>query len=345
MRKIYLCFALLWVVSGANAQIKKGVHSFNAWVQGAYSQLMLRNSEVERNRGGVGGIIGIGYGYRRYRWLFETGLEFDYKSSLVHYSNFSQQIGRLIDQNTGREIPLGAPITSAMRPAAEGGFYHTEFLPESQFVMLYELRNLQDTYHIGYVNIPLRVGGTFGPFYFLVGPKIGVNVLAAAVTSGVHSAKGYFPQDADFLEDMPHHSFSRGNEGSNVTRFHGKMGVNLAASAEAGINVLFSHAVLQEIRIAAFADYGLLNIKSRAAHDGEFVSIPASSSAGSDPTLVKYRAFAHSQNAKSVNPFMAGLKITAVLSQKRSQVTGFYYKSDWWILDWKNRKNNTTEAE
>ena len=212
------------------------------------------------------------------------------------------QIGKFIDENTGLEIPLGTTITSAMHLTVEGGFIYTGGLVpnecnfENKFVMEYKFTNLQDLYRISYVNLPLKVGGIFNGFYFLVGSKIGFNVLSVANTSGKHTSTGYFPQDIGYLSDMPHHSFVNNKAGSNITRFNGKLNFNLVATIEAGVNFTLSNTnVLQELRLALFADYGVLNINSSKYistenTNGNFVYAPAIDQVGLDPNIVKYNS-------------------------------------------------------
>ena len=264
--KNYSLYIIFFLALTLTAQSQNNaVHSFNIWGQGGYSNIFVKFYGVT-NKGGVGGIFGLGYGFRYSNFILETGFEFDYKRSLSKYNGYKMQAGKFIDENTGLEIPLGTTITSAMRPIVEGGFvYIGGLVPnecnfENRFVMQYNFSELKEFYKISYVNLPLRVGGSFNGFYFLVGPKIGLNVLSYAETSGKHSSRGYFPQDIGYLSEMPHHSFVNNKENSDITSFNGKLNFNLAVSVEVGINFMLSKTnVLQELRLALFADYGILS--------------------------------------------------------------------------------------
>ncbi|GHT35147.1 hypothetical protein FACS189434_12500 [Bacteroidia bacterium] len=330
--KRYLLYFTIFFTASLTAQNNKAIHSFNVWGQGGYSNLFIKNSEVVSNRGGFGGILGLGYGYKSNHFILEIGMEFDYKSSLSKYSDFGMQVGKLIDENTGLEIPLGTTITNTMHPIVEGGFIHTEFNNESRFVMQYAFTDLQDLYKIAYINVPLRIGGTFEGIYFLVGPKIGLNVLSYAETSGTHSSTGYFPQDIAYLSEMPQHSFVKNKAGSDETRFNGKLNLNLAVSAEVGINLILSQT--QELRFAVFADYGVLNINSTdyvstTNANGDFVYIPATAQVGLDPNLVKYNSLLTSNTKSSVNPFIAGLKVTMLFSPSECKYCP-RRRTKWW---------------
>jgi hypothetical protein len=183
----------------------------------------------------------------------------------------------------------------------------------------------------------LRLGGTFNGFYFLVGPKIGFNILSSAETSGKHSSTGYFPQDMGYLSEMPHHSFVKDQAGSNNTRFNRKLNFNVAASAEVGINLLFSNTQLQEMRFAVFADYGLLNINSTNNNTNkDIVYIPATEQIGLDPNIIKYNPLVISKAKPPVNPFITGIKIT-MLFTSRSCGNCYGQKSKWWEIDSKKR--------
>ena len=336
--KRYLIFSIIFLAANAMAQRNDVVHSFNIWAQGGYSNLFVKSDGIT-NRGGVGGIFGLGYGFRHNRFILETGLEFDYKRSLSKYGDSRMQIGRFIDKNTGEEIALGTKITAGMHPIVDGGFIHTEYIPEVKFVMEYKFTGLQDLYQISYVNLPLRVGGTFNGFYFLVGSKIGLNVLSYAETSGKHSSAGYFPQDIGYLSDMPHHSFVNNIAGGENTHFNGKLNLNLAASAEVGVNFILSNrnTLLKELRLAFFADYGLLNINSSnyistENSNGDFVYVPATDQAGLDPNILKYNSLITSNIKPSVHPFIAGMKLTLLFTSQYNHCKPSNKNARWWVI-------------
>jgi hypothetical protein len=340
--KNYILLSILFFSTSLIAQNTQSVQSFNIWGQGGYSKLIIKNSEVVSNIGGFGGILGLGYGIKYKHFILEVGLEFDYKSSSLKYNDFKMQVGKFIDENTGEEIPLGTTITSEMRPIVEGGFVHTDYNSGNRFVMQYHFTDLQDRYKIGYLNIPLRLGGTFNGFYFLVGPKFGFNVLSYAETGGKHTSTGYFPQDMGYLEDMPHHSFVRDKADNDKTHFNGKLSLNLAASAEMGVNFLFSNTQLQELRFAVFADYGLLNINtSNNNTNRDIVYIPATDKIGLDPNIVKYNSFVTSNVKPSVIPFITGLKITMLFISRSNCDTCYGQSSSrqtkWWVVGSKKR--------
>ena len=341
--KHYILYFIIFLTTSLTAQNNQAVHSFNIWGQGGYSNLFIKNNEVS-NLGGFGGIVGLGYGYKYNHFILEVGLEFDYKRSLSKYSDFRMQVGKFIDENTGQEIPIDTKITSEMHPIVEGGFVHTEYNAESRFVMRYNFTDLQDFYKICYVNIPLRVGGTFDGFYFLGGAKIGLNILSYAETSGKHSSTGYFPQDIGYLSEMPHHSFVKNQTGSDNTRFNGKLNLNLALSAEVGVNFILSNTLLQELRLAVFADYGVLNINSNdyistANTNGDFVYVPATDKVGLDPNIIKYNSLLTSNIKPSVNPFIAGLKITLLFTSQSNNCIGQFSskRTKWWVVGSKKR--------
>jgi hypothetical protein len=235
------------------------------------------------------------------------------------------QVGKFIDQETGEEIPIGTKITADMhKMRVEGGFMHTEFRPESKFVMKYNFTGLQDLYKISYINVPVRVGGMFDWFYFLVGGKFGLNVLSYCETSGKHSSTAYFPQDIGYLSDMPHHSFVNNKESSDITHFSGKLGLNFVATAEVGVNFMQQNrkACLREVRLAFFGDCGV-NIYSKKYistenTNGDFVYIPALDQVGLDPNIVKYNSLLTSNIKPRAYPFIVGVKVTLLFVSKKA---------------------------
>ena len=351
MKRFFFCI-IFFVAITAQSQKNKTVHSFNIWGQGGYCNLFVKYDCV-RNRGGDGYIFGLGYGLQKNHFILETGIEFDYKRSLSKYDDCEMQVGKFIDQETGEEIPIGTKITAEMhKMRVEGGFIHTyynplnepENNPENKFVMKYNFTGLQDLYKISYINVPVRVGGMFDWFYFLVGGKFGLNVLSYCETSGKHSSTAYFPQDIGYLSDMPHHSFVNNKESSDITHFNRELGLNFVATAEVGVNFMQSDQkkAFREVRLAFFADYGV-NIYSKKYistenTNGDFVYIPALDQVGLDPNIVKYNSLLTSNIKPRAYPFIVGVKVTLLFSHKKAPNPCPSKPSSWWVFESKKRR-------
>jgi len=133
--------------------------------------------------------------------------------------------------------------------------------------------------------------------------------------------------------------FVKNKLGSYNTRFNGKLNLNFAASVEFGINFLLSHTHLRELRLAVFADYGMLNINPTHHSNNDFVYIPAIKQVGFDPNIVKYNSLLTSNIKSPVNPFIAGIKLTLLLSFRHNNVAFSYKDSKWWVISSKKRSH------
>jgi hypothetical protein len=311
--------AVVFVFEALSARNRNGsASSFDMWVGAGYSNIIHTGIENVKPLGGAGGIIGLGYGYQNGNFIMQTGVEFDYNGSSSKVKDFDIQVGEMIDANTGLSIEYGTRITADMSPVAQGGFYDTD---GDQFIMLYKFKKYKDYYHIGYLNIPLLFGGKFGKFYFLAGGKFGVNIFAMAKTSAVHSSTAYYPQFIDVFGDMNGRFLVTEYKSGNNTYFNGKLNYSVSVSLEAGMT-------FGKMRIALFADYGLLNINRSYAStentNGDFVYIPATNPvyAGSiDPNIIHHNSILTSNQSFSskVYPLMAGIKLTVLLQKQKDR--------------------------
>ncbi|GHV34073.1 hypothetical protein FACS1894178_0870 [Bacteroidia bacterium] len=304
------------------------------WFGAGYANILHQGIENVTPCGAAGGIFGIGYGLEHKHFILQTGVEFDYKLSVSKFDDFALQVGRIIDlNNNGAEIPIGTTITASMYADIIGGFYDTE---GEQFAMLYKFSKYKDLYSIGYVNFPLLFGGKFGSFYFMLGGKFGINLLATAKTTARHSAIAAYPQFMDAFGNMGEHFLLNDANSSDNTNFSFKLGFNVAASAEIGYTFpLHEKKSGSQLRIALFADYGVLNINpadnlSKENTPGDFVYVPATEQTNIDPNIIRHNSlltsfqsykkfegeYSDNNQKYSVNPLLVGVKFTLQFSTK-----------------------------
>jgi hypothetical protein len=342
---IFLCF--IFQSSSIFAQNEGTISSFNMWFGAGYAGIMhpsvdniyaFKGMYIDGGKtgikavGGYGGIVGLGYGVEHKHFLFSLGAEFDFKKSTSKFDDFDMQVGEIIDINTGKVLAIGTTITSDIMPFVLGGFKDNDGIGD-QFAMQYKFSKFKDVYSIGYINIPLLFGGKFGTFYFMVGGKFGINMFANAKTSSNHSSGGFYPQFMDAFVNMDDHSFK-----SDVKTESRNIGLgfsfNVAASAEIGAD--FKIGKTTQLRLALFADYGVLNInrinniyKDNTTTAGNFFYIPASNPQDPidlDPNRISHNSFLSSIESNqgesplnpkySVNPLLVGIKLTFVFPFK-----------------------------
>lgn len=131
----------------------------------------------------------------------------------------------------------------------------------------------RDLAHMLNLNIPVLLGGEWGRFYFLAGPKVSVNVFGATSSTAQVTTYGEYDRYYDDFYEMPNHQFVSGQQmGSGVLKM--KWNINIMAHVELGgrINHMYKykqfHSRPDKVRmyLAAYVDFGLLNLHS--SHGG-----------------------------------------------------------------------------
>lgn len=177
----------------------------------------------------------------------------------------------------------------------------------------------QDFTHAVNLNIPLLVGGEWGRFNFLVGPKIAYTLYGATSAKALCTTSGIYTRFYDSFSDMPNHSFETEQEITNGGYQKLKWNINLIAHAEIGWRIggeqLAKKYNVQPEKVTYFislyADYGLLNLNSVPA-DAENTFYYKQTDEGVkyyvSPLLLSQPAY----NAR-FNNFNIGVKFTVLL--------------------------------
>ena len=117
------------------------------------------------------------------------------------------------------------------------------------------------------LNIPLLFGGEWGRFYFMVGPKVSLNMWGVTSSHAEVTTYGEYDKYYDDFYDMPNHQFESDQYmGSAVLPL--KWNFNIMAHAEIGgrIGHMFKHKQFRlnpdKIRmyLAAYMDFGVLDV-------------------------------------------------------------------------------------
>lgn len=138
-----------------------------------------------------------------------------------------------------------------------------------QFQMVAQVGKPRDLAHMLNVNIPILFGGEWGRFYFMVGPKISLNVFGATSSSATYNTYGRYIRAYDDFVEMPNHMFENGlTMGGESMPLKWKMNVMAHAEVGARINHMFKHKQFRinpdkvRMYIAAYVDCGILNVYS-----------------------------------------------------------------------------------
>ena len=137
------------------------------------------------------------------------------------------------------------------------------------FNMHVKVDKSRDRNHMVNVNIPLLVGGEWKRFYFLVGPKVALNLYGSAATQAEYTTYGEYERYYDDFYNMENHQFVTGTKMvSGLMDI--KWNMNILAHAEVGARVdkFNKHRTFQvkpdrvRMYLAAYMDFGVLNLIS-----------------------------------------------------------------------------------
>ena len=248
-----------------------------------------QNGFQNKDKGFVGGGLGLGYQLRYKQFLMTVGAEFNTYNSIMGISN----------------QPDGSVLRSfGMEPYATTMTY------------TYNFAKMQDQLIGGFAQVPILFGMELKklPLFWQAGLKAGIGVWSGSKISGTMTTTIQDNELIDGLVDMYNHSLVTDQDFDRPATSV-KWGLNLAATAEIGVNFDQWINASPRLRLSLFADYGFLNALSYKA------AAPASAKAQTDlpaqllatanpldfPTNSAL-ATSSAANAK-VNPFLVGAKI------------------------------------
>lgn len=197
---------------------------------------LMHNISGQQTSFGVNPIVGVDYRLFHNDFLFSVGIEASY--------------GLYINRMDDRDEVLRMMDT-------EGDL----------FDMHIHVDRSRDKAHAVNLNIPLYVGGEWKRFYFLVGPKLSVNLYGATSSTALVTTYGDYERYYDDFYDMPNHQFISGQQmGSGVLPM--KWNFNVMAHAEIGGRVSHFeehqqfrlHPDKYRMYLAFFVDFGVLNV-------------------------------------------------------------------------------------
>lgn len=299
-------------------------HRLGFWGQIGYSSLfnsgLGEGAYTPKSVGWLGGGIGVGYQLRYRKFLLTTGVEFESYNNQVNI--FSTQ---------GK-----SPLTHefAMQP------YQT-------MRYKYTYNQMSDLWQTGYVQLPILAGMEFanGQYYFLAGPKVGLNVMGTSAVSGNYTTTIQDLELNDPLVSMPNHALVNEQEFGSVKSNINALSFNVALSAEIGMSLdqwlqpkaqrgkklTPAQQLLKRMhtRVALFAEYGVLNVFKSSLPDGIdpiMAATPADYTdvlAGGDPIKdLDFRSALNTISAKNakLNPFLVGVKLTMMWDLPRKNM-------------------------
>ncbi len=280
-------------------------HRLGFWGQIGYSNLFTSGIAFDpttvnptgfrnKDKGFVGGGFGLGYQMRYKQFLMTVGAEF----------NFYNSVMGIVNQDDGTYL-----LSYGMMPYGDKMTYNYLFDP------------LKDRLIGGYVQMPLLFGMELKklPLFWQAGLKVGMGLMGQSTIGGKLTT---YIEDKELiggLTDMYNHALVNEDpieRPSNAVKF----GLNLAASAELGVNLDQWVNALPKLRLSLFADYGILNTLKYAqapgAQDG-----PTQMLVDANPlNFPTNSALATTSAANAqVHPFLIGAKLAVWFELPRKQ--------------------------
>ena len=269
----------------AMAESALGSHCLAIWANGGvatYVGSTPSELKISTTLGGGGG-LGVGYEWRGSALLVQTGLGARYI-----YAGFRS------DENK---------YTLPNQYDSEGDQMDYQYIENKR----------SDTYSQLAVQVPIMVGVHANHFYFLVGPKLGINVLNQAKASGVYSAQGVYEMLIDPLAHMDNHMFFTDRELSADNKYG--MKINVAGSLEIGGEFQLRDGSNggTYMRIGAFADFNILD--DRSSSSNPMLKTPAVFNDKDMISEVKLTDYLNSSAAQNpMRQLLAGVKLTVLFT-------------------------------
>jgi outer membrane protein OmpA-like peptidoglycan-associated protein len=285
-------------IDKANAKAQKYnerdiAHRLGVWGLIGYSNLFTKGIRydgnanrgfVNKDNGYVGGGLGLGYQLRYQQVLVTTGVEMTFYNSVMDLSSTEKGV---FDRSFG------------MRPYEETMTYN------------YHFAQMQDKLIGGFVQIPVMAGMEFKslPLFWQAGLKVGLGVLGQSSVSGLMTTSITDKELINEMSDMYTHALVTDKpleKQTNKVNF----GLNLAATAEVGVNLDQWLQSKARMRVSLFADYGFLNALSYKAANGA-QDLPVQLLTNDNPLTTPINSALATTSAEKavVNPFLVGAKV------------------------------------
>ena len=274
---LLLLIAIQTAVTLANAQTS---HSLMLWLDGGATSFF---DNIEESKYAIGGGGGAGFGYelQHKHFLLDIGVGFEYGATNTYMHPYTIDIAGLVD--------------------SEGDTYTGHFTFDKR----------RDISNLGYVNIPLLMGGRFNHFYFLVGAKLGVNLIYNANVQSNVTVKGTYDKYLGLWENMPNHNF--GTTELTTESPIAFNSIDLKGSLEMGYRFdikkpnEWSPTSPVSLRIDGFIEYSILNANSGINNYG-YATVPENGDVGQ--ISMNHVFVSNLAEEKLINNFFVGVKFT-----------------------------------
>ena len=236
-RYIIIVCVLAWSigVSAFTALTPETYHFISLHGDAGYSAL-LHTIAGQKPAAGMNANIGVDYRLFHNNFLFSAGIESMYE----------------LNANQLDALDVSIPMKDT-----EGDLF-------DMHVMVNKSRDLT---HMVNLNIPLLVGGEWGRFYFLVGPKVSLNMYGSTSSRAQVTTYGEYDRYYDDFYDMLNHQFVTGQamkSGTKPLQWNTQIMAHLEIGGRIGHMFKYKQFRINPDKVrmflAAYVDFGLLNL-------------------------------------------------------------------------------------
>lgn len=274
-----------------------------------YAEALTNNGFIPSVVGGAGGGAGLGYQLRYKTFLFTTGFEYRAYNSLTSISPFSRSFA---------------------------------ILPYETMTYNYSYSSMRDKWQAGYLQMPFMFGMELADWYWQAGVKAGFNVTGKSSLKTLVTTTITDQELISDLCDIYNHALFTDVEGKTSEKI--SFGFNTAIAAEAGllldrwtkpkVNTGKKLTPAQQfaqnlhLRVALFAEYGVLNIykqplTTKADIPVDFSGVTGATLANPSDLIdkLKYSSTLNTSTVRNgiLNPFLVGVKLVVWYSLPRKE--------------------------
>lgn len=278
--------------TGLYRSANTGVHHFfGVWQDDSYSTFFHHIPNVSLTPGGGAISLGMCYEYQIDRLRFQVGAGLR-GQSVKNYMSDTTIIRDYVHDTQGYNYRLK-----------------------------YDFRNREDKTRNLYVQVPLMIGYGFNNMYFMVGAKFQYAIAGNTCVLDTGVTTGTYSQYLGLYEEMDNHGLRKDVPYYNNRLPRLQLKADILVSAEIGyewvwenkLNRNTSHTTKEtRFRIAAFADYGVLNSNPNNNYDAIYV--PEGPYQWDFPAFSRNHVFStYLTQGKELHNFFAGIKLTVLI--------------------------------
>lgn len=238
-----VCCMLMSAGIRAFTRLTPETHHFVALHGDLGYSALLHTIPGQRAAAGVNANMGIDYRFFRNNFILSVGAEGMYE----------------LNSNNLKAVDMTVPMMDT-----EGDLFQMHVMMDKS----------RDRSHMVNLNIPLLIGGEWKRFYFLLGPKVSINMYGSTSSKAEYTTFGEYERYYDDFYEMPNHQFESGRKMSSSS-IKMKWNFNILAHAEIGARIghMYKHQMFRlnpdmiRMYVALYADFGVLNLHSASKTD------------------------------------------------------------------------------